>query len=89
MGGITRDTPLFLYDFDAKTISGPMTAAGAVALDLEPDAWRGRFPAQLKFSSGGAAPFATVRVNGTVRYKSGVLDAGKTADLLQMLREAS
>jgi len=32
---ITANTPLFLYDFDAKTLTGPCTPDGAPSLDID------------------------------------------------------
>ncbi|KAH8052153.1 6-phosphofructo-2-kinase [Aureococcus anophagefferens] len=49
MHKIGPSTALFLYDFRQRELMGPMKAVGAPALDIEPDAWNGRFRAQLRF----------------------------------------
>ena len=49
MHKIGPSTALFLYDFRQRELMGPMRAVGSPALDIEPDAWNGRFRAQLRF----------------------------------------
>ena len=47
---IGPSTALFLYDFRAGDLMGPMKAVGEPALDIDPEAWHGRFPAHLRFA---------------------------------------
>ena len=81
---ITANTPLFLYDFDAKTLTGPCTPDGAPSLDIDRAAWKRRFPAQLRFKE----QLDSVPTLRNTKYKSGPLPLADTRPLLARLASA-
>ncbi|KAJ1448300.1 development and cell death domain-containing protein [Pelagophyceae sp. CCMP2097] len=87
---ITRTTVLFLLDFSRSELHGPFKAVGAAALDLEPEAWEGKFSAQLRFEplieataslKYGAASILVTKGE----YQSGALTLAKKDELLRRL----
>ena len=45
---IKRGDALFLYNIDTDVLFGPFEAESDGGLNIEPDAWGGRFPAQVR-----------------------------------------
>jgi hypothetical protein len=48
----------FLYNLDADTLFGPFEARSNGQMNIEPEAWAGRFPAQLKVGCRAIAVFS-------------------------------
>ena len=61
---IDDQTRIFLLNFQTREVFGPFRANGAAALDIVPEAWGGKFPAQLRVH--------------TRPYSSAVLPSGDT-----------
>ena len=93
MERIGPQTALFLYDFRSYDLMGPMKAVGKPALDIDRDAWNGRFGAQLRFAPLQAPTpdlpqgVATVSINrGTDgKFNSGEVSAARRGELLKKL----
>ncbi|XP_044985781.1 leucine-rich repeat extensin-like protein 1 [Hordeum vulgare subsp. vulgare] len=71
---IRRGAALFLYDFHAKYLYGPYRADSDGGLALEPAAFQGRYPAQVKFVIDGdfmPIPESSVRSAISENYSRG------------------
>uniref|UniRef100_A0A7S4B0C0 DCD domain-containing protein n=1 Tax=Chrysotila carterae TaxID=13221 RepID=A0A7S4B0C0_CHRCT len=55
---LTDTSRLFLFNVRTRLMMGVMQPSGAAGLDLEPDAWGGRFPVQVRYRV--AAPHTQV-----------------------------
>ena len=42
--------PIFLRNHESKVLLGPFRAKGKLAKNIEPDAWGGQFPTQIRFN---------------------------------------
>jgi Development and cell death domain len=56
VSGITPGTPLFLYNYDSQSLFGLFEADSGGAENIDPSAWGGRFPAQVKFRRTKTCP---------------------------------
>lgn len=52
---IKKGDPLFLLNLDTDTIHGVFVAKSAGKKDIEPEAWGGRYPYQVRVTKNGAA----------------------------------
>ncbi len=52
--GIKKGDPLFLINLDTDTIHGPFEAKSDGRKDIKPDAWKGRYPYQVRVMKNGA-----------------------------------
>ena len=79
--------PLLLYNMDTREVRGPFAADGEPARDLVPEAWRGRFKAQLRFV-GASADLSSERratLSSGLRRREGALSAAGGEQLLRKL----
>ena len=53
---ITVRTPLFLFNFNSQKVFGLFEATSPGAEDIVPEAWGGRFPAQVRFKKAKSLP---------------------------------
>lgn len=79
MQTIDDTTQLFLWNFRSTQLMGPFSADGKPALNVEPSAFNGRFPAQLRFKGTGKM------CSSKKRYKVGPLDSNEVATALEAL----
>ena len=89
MKKVTPQTRLFLRDFRKKIVYGPMRAVGEADLDIDRAAWKGRFPAQIRFETPRAPsptdPDGCASVSYAMTLNSGELTPAKTNELLRAL----
>ncbi|KAJ8606103.1 hypothetical protein CTAYLR_010559 [Chrysophaeum taylorii] len=80
--GIRDTTKLFLWDFKACRLFGPFAPDGPAALNLEKDAFDGRFPAQQRYRVV-EPPRACVPPR---KWASGPIDEDEVAECLDALK---
>lgn len=86
---IRRGAGLFLYDFDAKHLYGPYRADSDGGLAIEPAAFQGRYPAQVKFTIDGdfmPIPESSVRSAIKENYSRGKFCPELTVMQVEKLR---
>ncbi|CAM0882090.1 unnamed protein product [Alopecurus aequalis] len=86
---IRRGAGLFLYDFDSRYLYGPYRADSDGGLALEPAAFKGRYPAQVKFTiDGDFTPIPESSVRSAIRenYSRGKFRPELTFTQVEKLR---
>lgn len=86
---IRRGAGLFLYDFGSKHLYGPYRADSDGGLALEPAAFQGRFPAQIKFTIDGdfmPIPESSLRTAIKENYSHGKFSPELTFAQVEKLR---
>lgn len=83
---VKRGDTLFLYNIESDVLFGPFTAASDGMPDLEPTAWRGRFPAQVRvdFQTLGVIRGASKRFD-FLKHKTIKLEDRQAEKILKVL----
>lgn len=86
---ITVGTPLFLFNFNSQRLFGLFEATSA-GREIVPEAWGGKFPAQIKFRRTKSLPSVDVKsFEDIVRFPKGrpypILSKAQVSKLLDIL----
>ena len=68
---ITVGTPLFLFNYNSQSLFGLFHAASKGGENIDPDAWGGRFPAQVRFRKTSTYPSIRKEQLGFLKFEKG------------------
>ena len=78
---------LFLFNTQSSNLFGPFEATAGAALNLEPGAWGGRFPAQVQFKWRRAGPSRTRKaLSHRFKLRAGKIDEQGMRQICQRLQ---
>jgi hypothetical protein len=87
MQQIAPSTRLFLLNFQTRVVHGPFRTNRTAALDIVPEAWSGKFPAQLQVvgaGAGGSYESAALPTGDTQR-QMGSMTSARADELVALL----
>ena len=87
MQQIGPSTRLFLLNFKTRALHGPFRADGAAALDVVPDAWGGKFPAQIRVVGTAGSYFTATLPKEDTGRQMGAMSSERADELETLLRE--
>jgi len=84
-----KETLVFLFNFETRCLFGPFSANGKPDRDIVPDAWRGRYGAQVQIqpTKSAAGDYVEKILVPTIKIRSGRKSDVEVSELMEWLGE--